>query len=157
MLMLLIGCLQAIVAHITKIIDIAGQAGVNVLCLQEAWTMPFAFCTREKQWAEFAESAENGKTTKLLQAGITRMAAQVTCIWHRFCAIEQAPFPSSCLSFTLRCCGPVCRTSGSCCPAAAAWLQPVCSSAASQALTPLNSCRLIPLPWLCMQPTSRAL
>lgn len=58
---------QAIADHITKTIDIAGQAGVNVLCLQEAWTMPFAFCTREKQWAEFAESAETGKTTKLLQ------------------------------------------------------------------------------------------
>ena len=72
---LLTGCLQAIVDHITKIIDMAGQAGVNMLCLQEAWTMPFAFCTREKQWAEFAESAENGKTTKLLQAGIMRMAA----------------------------------------------------------------------------------
>lgn len=72
---LLVDCLQAIADHITKTIDIAGQAGVNVLCLQEAWTMPFAFCTREKQWAEFAESAETGKTTKLLQAGIIRMAA----------------------------------------------------------------------------------
>ena len=87
---LLFGCLQAIVDHITKIIDIAGQAGVNVLCLQEAWTMPFAFCTREKQWAEFAESAENGKTTKLLQVKITRMAALVPCIWHRSQAMEQA-------------------------------------------------------------------
>lgn len=30
--------------------------------------MPFAFCTREKQpWSEFAESAENGPTTKFLQ------------------------------------------------------------------------------------------
>ncbi len=30
--------------------------------------MPFAFCTREKYpWCEFAESAENGRTTKLLQ------------------------------------------------------------------------------------------
>ena len=30
--------------------------------------MPFAFCTREKQpWCEFAESAEDGPTTKFLQ------------------------------------------------------------------------------------------
>ena len=30
--------------------------------------MPFAFCTREKSpWSEFAESAEDGATTKLLQ------------------------------------------------------------------------------------------
>lgn len=30
--------------------------------------MPFAFCTREKQpWCEFAESAETGPTTQMLQ------------------------------------------------------------------------------------------
>ena len=29
--------------------------------------MPFAFCTREKHWCEFAESAETGPTTQLLQ------------------------------------------------------------------------------------------
>ena len=47
-------------------IDIAGQMGVNVLCWQEAWTMPFAFCTREKQpWLEFAESVD-GPSTQLL-------------------------------------------------------------------------------------------
>ncbi|RUS83360.1 hypothetical protein EGW08_008863 [Elysia chlorotica] len=59
---------DAIWAKIGDIIKCAGLCGVNVLCLQEAWTMPFAFCTREKQpWAEFAESAENGPTTKFLQ------------------------------------------------------------------------------------------
>ena len=43
-------------------IEAAASAGVNVLCLQEAWTMPFAFCTREKMpWMEFAECAETGK------------------------------------------------------------------------------------------------
>ena len=35
---------------IGKIIDIAGKAGVNVLCLQEAWTMPFAFCPPDKKF-----------------------------------------------------------------------------------------------------------
>ncbi|BHF73510.1 Beta-ureidopropionase [Sparganum proliferum] len=49
------------------LIDAAAQCGVNVLCFQEAWTMPFAFCTRERiPWCEFAESAENGPTTKFL-------------------------------------------------------------------------------------------
>lgn len=38
-----------------------------VVWFQEAWTMPFAFCTREKSWCEFAESAETGESTKLLQ------------------------------------------------------------------------------------------
>lgn len=29
--------------------------------------MPFAFCTREKHWCEFAESAADGETTGFLQ------------------------------------------------------------------------------------------
>ncbi|KAH0908921.1 hypothetical protein HID58_032242 [Brassica napus] len=48
------------------IIEAAGVAGVNILCLQEAWTMPFAFCTREKKWCEFAEPVD-GESTKFLQ------------------------------------------------------------------------------------------
>jgi len=45
-----------------EIIDAAGAARVQVLCLQEAWTMPFGFCTREKYpWVEFAESAHDGR------------------------------------------------------------------------------------------------
>jgi len=60
--------LQAILDKIEKIIDAAGAQGVNVLCLQETWTMPFAFCTREKYpWIEFAESAENGQSVKFIQ------------------------------------------------------------------------------------------
>ena len=39
--------------------------GVNVLGLQEAWPMPFAFCTREKSpWLEFAEDAIDGPSVK---------------------------------------------------------------------------------------------
>lgn len=34
--------------------------------IQEAWTMPFAFCTREKSWCEFAEHV-NGESTQFLQ------------------------------------------------------------------------------------------
>eukprot|EP00112_Aurelia_sp_Birch-Aquarium-sp1_P006556 Seg1721.3 transcript_id=Seg1721.3/GoldUCD/mRNA.D3Y31 product=Beta-ureidopropionase protein_id=Seg1721.3/GoldUCD/D3Y31 len=54
--------------RIKEIIEAAAECNVNILCLQEAWTMPFAFCTREKKpWTEFAESAETGPTTKMLQ------------------------------------------------------------------------------------------
>ncbi|EFN58757.1 hypothetical protein CHLNCDRAFT_34065 [Chlorella variabilis] len=56
---------QAIHDRVRQIVDAAGAAGVQVLCLQEAWHMPFAFCTREKQWTEFAESAEAGPSTRL--------------------------------------------------------------------------------------------
>ncbi len=33
--------------------------------------MPFAFCTREKHWNEFAEDCETGRSTKFL-AGLAR-------------------------------------------------------------------------------------
>ena len=60
--------IQALYDRVKIMIDAAAKCGVNVLCMQEAWTMPFAFCTREKKpWTDFAESAENGPTTKFLQ------------------------------------------------------------------------------------------
>ena len=34
--------------------------------IQEAWMMPFAFCTREKRWCEFAEPVD-GESTQFLQ------------------------------------------------------------------------------------------
>lgn len=58
---------QAIFDRVRQIIDTAGAAGVQVLCLQECWHMPFGFCTREKSWNEFAESAEEGPSTRLCQ------------------------------------------------------------------------------------------
>jgi len=59
---------NAIQNQVERMIDTAGFMGVNVLCLQEAWTMPFAFCTREKYpWLEFAEEAETGRSTKFIQ------------------------------------------------------------------------------------------
>ncbi|XP_014776055.1 beta-ureidopropionase [Octopus bimaculoides] len=59
---------DAIHKRICNIIKAASLCGVNILCLQEAWYMPFAFCTREKYpWSEFAENATTGPTTKLLQ------------------------------------------------------------------------------------------
>lgn len=52
----------------TEAIEVAAKMNVNIFCFQEAWNMPFAFCTREKYpWCEYAESAEHGPTTKFLQ------------------------------------------------------------------------------------------
>lgn len=49
-------------------IEAAAAEGTNILCFQEAWTMPFAFCTREKlPWTDFAESAEEGRSTMWLR------------------------------------------------------------------------------------------
>lgn len=58
---------QAICNRVAQLIDAAAGCGTNVLCLQEAWTAPFFFCTREKQpWLEFAEDCETGPSFKLL-------------------------------------------------------------------------------------------
>ncbi|XP_040272350.1 beta-ureidopropionase [Bufo bufo] len=59
---------NAIHRRIADIVEVAALCDVNIICFQEAWTMPFAFCTRERlPWTEFAESAENGVTTKFCQ------------------------------------------------------------------------------------------
>ncbi|KAK9677410.1 hypothetical protein RND81_11G141500 [Saponaria officinalis] len=57
---------SAIFQKVKPILEAAGASGVNILCLQEAWTMPFAFCTREKSWCEFAEPVD-GESTQFLQ------------------------------------------------------------------------------------------
>ncbi|XP_022988797.1 beta-ureidopropionase isoform X2 [Cucurbita maxima] len=57
---------KAIFEKVKPIIEAAGASGVNILCLQEAWMMPFAFCTREKGWCEFAEPVD-GESTQFLQ------------------------------------------------------------------------------------------
>ena len=45
----------------------AHECGVNVLGLQECWTGPFFYCTREKEpWLEFAESAVHGPTAQVV-------------------------------------------------------------------------------------------
>ncbi|XP_068680495.1 beta-ureidopropionase-like [Montipora foliosa] len=60
--------LSALHGRIKEITDTAALCGVNIICFQECWTMPFAFCTREKHpWTELAESAEDGSTIKLCQ------------------------------------------------------------------------------------------
>lgn len=58
---------DAIHKKIASYIIKAAQFNVQILCLQEAWPMPFAFCTREKYpWCEFAEEVETGPTTMFL-------------------------------------------------------------------------------------------
>ena len=53
---------------VPPLVGVAADCGVNVVCLQEAWTMPFAFCTREKQpWLAFAEPVD-GPSTQILPA-----------------------------------------------------------------------------------------
>ncbi len=57
---------EAIRDRTGMLVEAAGAMGTNVLCLQEAWTMPFAFCTREKHpWLEFAEPVD-GPSTQFL-------------------------------------------------------------------------------------------
>lgn len=59
---------QGIFDKIGKIIVAAANENANILCLQEAWSMPFAFCTREKQpWCEFAESSTDGPSVTFLK------------------------------------------------------------------------------------------
>lgn len=60
---------EAIFDKVEKIIDTAATEGVQILCLQETWSMPFFLCTKEKEeWSEFAESITNGPSTKFLSS-----------------------------------------------------------------------------------------
>ncbi|HBP18992.1 MAG TPA: acyltransferase [Planctomycetes bacterium] len=57
---------EAIADRVEVMLEAAGKLGTNVVCLQEAWTMPFAFCTREKSpWLEFAEPVDGPSTQRL--------------------------------------------------------------------------------------------
>jgi beta-ureidopropionase len=57
---------EAIADRTEQIIHAAGALRCQVLGLQEAWTMPFAFCTREKHpWLEFAEEVDGPSTQRL--------------------------------------------------------------------------------------------
>ncbi|GFT92716.1 beta-ureidopropionase [Nephila pilipes] len=63
--------------RVREIVSIAAECQVNIICFQEAWTMPFAFCTREKHpWCEFAENAESGPTTLMC----TELAAKYNMV-----------------------------------------------------------------------------
>lgn len=59
---------EALHSRIGTLLHAASLCNVNIVCLQETWHMPFAFCTREKlPWCEFAESAYDGPTTNFLK------------------------------------------------------------------------------------------
>ncbi|XP_062526678.1 beta-ureidopropionase isoform X2 [Bombyx mori] len=59
---------EAIFTKIEKIINTAASEGVQIICLEETWSMPFFLCTREKEkWAEFAESATKGPSVIFLK------------------------------------------------------------------------------------------
>ncbi|KAL3068065.1 hypothetical protein niasHT_038055 [Heterodera trifolii] len=69
---------DALHQRVGKMIDAAARAGAQIVCLQEAWTMPFAFCTRERlPWTEFGESAEDGATTKFLSELAKRLGVVI--------------------------------------------------------------------------------
>ncbi|KHJ99650.1 hypothetical protein OESDEN_00367 [Oesophagostomum dentatum] len=58
---------KAIHAKVGAMIEAAALAGANIICMQETFMMPFAFCTRERlPWTEFAESSESGPTIKYM-------------------------------------------------------------------------------------------
>ena len=53
--------------RVGELIEAAGKAGANIVCLQEAWTMPYGLCTRERlPWTEFAENSETGASVTFL-------------------------------------------------------------------------------------------
>ena len=53
--------------RVGELIETAGQAGANIVCLQEAWTMPYGLCTRERlPWTQFAENPESGASVTFL-------------------------------------------------------------------------------------------
>lgn len=64
----------AIHARVGALLEAAGEAGATLVCLQEAWHMPFAFCTREKGWCAFAEpvSGPDAVSTQLCQAAAAK-------------------------------------------------------------------------------------
>lgn len=70
---------QKIHERIEEIASISGECGVNILCLQEAFHMPFAFCTREKHWCELAEPIEGGPSISLCQKLATRYNMVMIC------------------------------------------------------------------------------
>ena len=65
--------------RIGEIAQVAGSCGVNILCLQEAFHMPFAFCTREKEWCELAETIVEGPSVKLCQRLASAYGMVIVC------------------------------------------------------------------------------
>jgi beta-ureidopropionase len=70
---------QAIHARVKELITAAAASGVNIACLQEAFHMPFAFCTREREWCEFAEPIQGGPSVALCQELAARHSMVIIC------------------------------------------------------------------------------
>jgi beta-ureidopropionase len=70
---------DAILTRIVELITAAAAAGTNIACLQEAFHMPFAFCTREREWCEFAEPVEGGPSVLLCQELAAKHSMVIIC------------------------------------------------------------------------------
>lgn len=58
---------QAMLEHHLPFIDKAGQAGVQILCLQEIFNGPYFCPSQDPRWYDAAEPIPNGPTTKIMQ------------------------------------------------------------------------------------------
>lgn len=70
---------RAIHGRVKELVVAAAEAGVNIVCLQEAFHMPFAFCTREREWCEFAELIEGGPSVAMCQELAARHSMVIVC------------------------------------------------------------------------------
>lgn len=70
---------EGIHRRVEQLIEAAALSGAKIICLQEAFHMPFAFCTREKEWCEFAETIKDGKSVALCQKLAAKHAAVIVC------------------------------------------------------------------------------
>ena len=78
---------QANHKRVGELIETAGRAGANIVCLQEAWTMPYGLCTRERlPWTQFAENPETGASvTFLAKLAAKHQMVVVSPILERVC------------------------------------------------------------------------
>jgi beta-ureidopropionase len=55
------------IEHQMKLIDAAGKAGVQILCLQEVFNTPYFCAEQQTKWYDATEKIPDGPTTKLFQ------------------------------------------------------------------------------------------
>ncbi len=58
---------QAMIDKHVKMIDEAGEKGVNILCLQEIFYGPYFPAEQDRRWYDLTEKIPDGPTTKLMQ------------------------------------------------------------------------------------------
>ena len=58
---------QAMIDKHVKMIDEAGEKGVQILCLQELFYGPYFCAEQDRRWYSIAEKVPEGPTTKLMQ------------------------------------------------------------------------------------------